>query len=273
MTKACSTSKPYVLYRDSVLFGTSELDAIEAVLPATLHVESIPSNSVVFPRYRSLPFGEQLDEAVRESGSRLVNSWEQYRYVSNLFAWVSDLGDLTPPAYRVGDKLPEGEYFIKGVTNSEKHEWKTSAFAENLDAVPGIIENLRRHPVIGNQELVIRPFVRYRELAVQDSSQPVFNEHRVFVLNGKVMATGFYWMSQRHLFNFSDTVPLDQAKFQNAIDAVIERIDGKVNFVVIDLAEKTDGSWQVIELNDGNMSGLTGVDPVTLWKAIAQHYA
>jgi hypothetical protein len=35
--------------------------------------------------------------------------------------------------------------------------------------------------------------------------------------------------------------------------------------MVIDLAELPGGEWQVIELNDGSMAGLSGNDPQTLW--------
>jgi hypothetical protein len=267
-------STPYVLYRDSTLSGTPELDAIVENIAASSGIENVPSDSVVFPRFRSIPFGKELNDSVKENGSTLVNSWDEYLYVSNLYAWVADLGDLTPAAYQVSDipNLPEGEYFIKGETNSVKHEWMTSAFAPNLKAVDAVVANLRKHNVVGSQELVIRPFVRYRELAIMESGQPVFNEWRVFILNGQVMATGFYWSEQMHRFSENDIKPLFPSEFQKVIDLAIERIAGKISFVVIDIAEKPDGTWQVIELNDGNMSGLCGVDAEKLWSNISASY-
>jgi hypothetical protein len=265
---------PYVLYRDSTLTDTPELDAITSTIPASSDAELVPAGSVVFPRFRSIPFGQQLDESVRASGSSLVNSWEEYLYVSNLYAWIADLDDLTPAAYHVSDipNLPEGEYFIKGETNSVKHEWLDSAFAPNLVAVGNVVKNLQSHNVVGSQELVIRPFVRYRQLAVMESGQPVFNEWRVFILNGQVMASGFYWSQQQHRFAEQQIQPLIPEEFQKAVDLAIERVGKRISFVVIDFAEKPDGTWQVIELNDGNMSGLCGVDPDELWSNIAAHY-
>jgi hypothetical protein len=265
---------PYVLYRDSTLSGTPELDTIVENVAASSDVEGIPSGSVVFPRFRSIPFGKELNDSVKENGSTLVNSWDEYLYVSNLYAWVADLGDLTPAAYTVNDipTLPEGEYFIKGETNSVKHEWMSSAFAPDLASVDAVVTNLRKHNVVGSQELVIRPFVRYRQLAVMESGQPVFNEWRVFILNGKVMATGFYWSQQIHRFDADDIQPLIPSEFQKVIDLAIERVGSKISFVVIDIAEKPNGTWQVIELNDGNMSGLCGVDAEKLWANIAASY-
>jgi hypothetical protein len=62
------------------------------------------------------------------------------------------------------------------------------------------------------------------------------------------------------------------SEFQKVIDLAIERVGSKISFVVIDIAEKPNGTWQVIELNDGNMSGLCGVDAEKLWASIAASY-
>lgn len=269
--------KPFVLYRDSLLHGTSELDTIKTLFPGrnAIDADSIPQNSVVFPRFNSIPFGAELEEAVREGGSVLVNTWEQYNYVSHLFTWVNDLAGLTPAAYTVQDipDLPEGEYFIKGELNSDKHDWLHSAFAPDVDSVNSVVANLREHSVISHQELVIRPFVRYRQLGVMESGQPLINEWRVFVLGGKVMAYGFYWSQQLHLIPGGNVDILDKSQFYATINDTIRKVGDKMNFMAIDVAEKPDGSWDVIELNDGNMSGLCGVDASELWSSVKNHYA
>lgn len=263
---------PFVLYRESLLDDTAELRAIQKFVPSGSAQESIPPGSIVFPRFRSIPFGKELEDSVLSAGSTLVNSWEQYQFVSDLWAWVRLLDGLTPVAYRVDEvgSLPEGEYFIKGETNSVKHDWFGSAFAGSLSDVQRVISNLRGHSIVGNQSLVIRPFVHYRQLAVMESGQPVFHERRYFALGGQVVGSGFYWSQQRHRFDASLLAPLVDGSAESTLREAIKRIGEKINFVVIDLAEKTDGSWDVIELNDGNMSGLTGVDPSALWGNIAK---
>lgn len=270
------SNKPYVLYRATSLENTPELTAItDAGISLSDDVSKIPADSIVFPRFRSIPFGKELADSVAEQGSSLVNSWDEYRYISDLPAWVHALDDLTPAAYGIGvlDSLPEGEYFVKGETNSAKHDWLGSAYAPDLDSLHTVISNLKQHSVVGSQNLVIRPFVHYRQLAVMESQQPIFNEWRVFILNGKVMAKGFYWSKQQHLFAAETIQPLNQAAFDETLQTAISRVGRAVPFLVLDLAEKPDGSWQVIELNDGNMSGLCGVNPVELWANIAVHYS
>lgn len=266
------TMPAVVLYRESLLDGTPELASISRHLIAANDIDSIGDNATVFPRFRSIPFGQLLEEDVTARNGRLINSWEQHQYISNLFTWIDDLSGITPPAYRASElnQLPDGEYFIKGETNSAKHEWSASAFAPTIDAAQEIVERLRSHSVIGNQEIVIRPFIRYRTLATMESGQPVFNERRVFVLNGKVMADGFYWSKQTHRFRPGGNDPLLPDEFSRTVNEAIKRIGGKASFVVIDLAERRDGTWDVIELNDANMSGLCGVDPDELWRNVAK---
>jgi len=269
------STTPFVLFRTSTLSETSELAAMQRYLSTTDDMDAIPSGSVIFPRFRSIPFGEELAASAVANGSRLVNTWVQYTYIASLLNWVDDLSGITPAAYQVSEigNLPEGEYFVKGETNSKKDDWNTSAFAANLDAIDGIIGNLQGSSTIKEQEIVIRPFVRYRQLGVQPTGQPIFNEVRVFVLDGQVMASGFYWSLQRSRFSEEATKPLIPENFDATLNEAIRRIGDKASFVVIDLAEHPDGRWDVIELNDANMSGLTGVDADTLWRNVARHYS
>jgi hypothetical protein len=42
----------------------------------------------------------------------------------------------------------------------------------------------------------------------------------------------------------------------------------KANGIVIDIAERTDGQWRVVELNDLQMSGLSENDPDIMYPAL-----
>lgn len=246
----------------------AEYSVVKNSIPHGADIASIPAGSVVFPRFRSIPYGEALEAEVAAAGSWLVNSWDETRYISDVHSWFPDVEDFTPAVFTETDipDLPEGEYFVKGETNSVKHDWFGSCFAPDVESVHRIVARLHEHSVVGSQKLVIRPFVRYRQLGVMGTGQPVFNEWRVFVYRGTVVGSGFYWMS--HLDGLSE-VPAVNAQFQKTVDAVVARLAGKADFFVVDFAQKQDGSWDVIEVNDANMSGLCGVDPASMWNAIA----
>jgi hypothetical protein len=53
---------------------------------------------------------------------------------------------------------------------------------------------------------------------------------------------------------------------QEFIQKVIDRVKDKVNFFVMDIAKTQSGDWIVVELNDGQMSGLSENDPNVLYK-------
>lgn len=54
------------------------------------------------------------------------------------------------------------------------------------------------------------------------------------------------------------------------LSEVISRVQHLARFMVIDMAEFEDGSWEVVELNDGNMSGLCDNDPFVLWSGVVE---
>ncbi|WP_339801450.1 ATP-grasp domain-containing protein [Saezia sanguinis] len=44
-----------------------------------------------------------------------------------------------------------------------------------------------------------------------------------------------------------------------------------VPFLVVDIAKTADGRWIVIECNDAQESGYTGIQPQLLWRRILEH--
>jgi hypothetical protein len=43
-----------------------------------------------------------------------------------------------------------------------------------------------------------------------------------------------------------------------------------VPFLVVDLAQRVDGQWIVIECNDGQESGYAGVHPFAMWQNVVE---
>lgn len=54
------------------------------------------------------------------------------------------------------------------------------------------------------------------------------------------------------------------------IQEVIEKIGDEVPFYVVDVAKTDEGNWIVIELNDGQMSGLSANPPKIFYKNLYQ---
>lgn len=76
------------------------------------------------------------------------------------------------------------------------------------------------------------------------SDMPIANEIRMFCINHKPFAHIQYWSGEKF--------PSAQA-YQHLIE-LCSCLDS--NFYTIDVAQKTDGEWLIIEVGDGQVSGL-----------------
>ena len=95
-------------------------------------------------------------------------------------------------------------------------------------------------------------------------------EYRFFCLDGKILSSGFYWI------NFADEIKdLIPTKTPDGATKLVEQVlrilEDKIRFVVVDVALKADGNeWIVVELNDGQQSGISMNDPEVLYKNLYQ---
>ena len=74
---------------------------------------------------------------------------------------------------------------------------------------------------------------------------PLTKEFRLFFLNGRLLQSYNYWDEG----DYGDTMP-DLTGFQEVGKKVPS------NFFTMDIAKKKDGTWIVMELGDGQVSGL-----------------
>lgn len=259
---------PFFLYSQSnINVGGDDLDVIKEIFGednVSELITDIKPDHIVIPRFRSIPFGKELEKDVKALGSELINTYYQHRSIADLRNWAYLLEDLTAPAFSLEDipSLPEGEYFVKGETNSIKKNWFSSAYAADKKSLITVVGNVLNDQYVGTQSIVIRPFRKFRQIDTAVNGQPVFNERRVFIMDGKVISEAFYWSG------FNDPSPLDRDKFDTCLNEAIEKTSHLSRFYVIDLAEYPDGSWEVIELNDGPMSGLSENSCRKVWEGV-----
>ena len=258
--------------------GNGELEALRSILGPEKVTETfgrIPPGSIIIPRFRSIPFGDLLEKEANEHDCTLINSFKEHRNIANSFIWASLLDGsdgqpaLTPKQYTLADipNLPEGEWFVKGETNSLKNLWFEACFAPTTKDLVRVTGRVLADNVTGSQEIVIKPFQNFRRLATGVTGQPIFHERRVFVLDGTVLSDGFYWSSW--VDEIGD-VDYDRDVFLGTVNAAVERVKHLARFNVIDFAQYEDGNWGVVEINDGCMSGLSENNPVVLWKNFSE---
>lgn len=79
---------------------------------------------------------------------------------------------------------------------------------------------------------------------------PISDEYRVFVYAGKVLIMDNYWTEK------------EDVKLSDSEISWIESIAKKIrsNFATVDIARKADGELVIMELGDGQVSGLQQID-------------
>jgi hypothetical protein len=231
----------------------------------------VPKNALVIPRYTALPYFEELCEDLDELSAKPINNYQQHIYVANISYWYYDFVGITPLTwFRLEDVPKDGPFVLKGNTNSKKFQWDTHMFARNKREAADVYVRLCIDGHIGPQHIAIREYVPLRKLADGLNGLPISEEYRFFVLDGKVLASGFYWSSHTEELREQGLEFEPSVVPEEFIQNVISRVGDKCRFWVFDVAHTEDGKWIVVELNDGQQSGLSDIEPELFYKKLAQ---
>lgn len=264
-----------VLFRED-LDTEGELDVCKHYLH-TSRYRSHLRNKLVIGRYSVLPFYQELEAELKSNGCRLVNTYEQHAWIADVLAWAGDastgvegaLTGLTPKSWSTWASLPSNTSFVvKGKTNSRKFEWNRRMFAKSREDVPGIARSLYDDTMINEQGLVVREYIPLRKLDEGINGLPVSEEWRCFFYRDRLLSKGFYWTNFPEVF---DQVEWTAAAETFAHEAA-EKARRHADFFVLDIARRADGGWIVIEVNDGQMSGLSLCDPHELYQNLADTF-
>jgi hypothetical protein len=94
--------------------------------------------------------------------------------------------------------------------------------------------------------LVFREYVEFEPVGIHPrSGMPLTEEYRVFWLDGKPVFWAPYWAEGDYPIS-----PPPIERFAGVAAAVRSR------FFTMDLARRRDGDWMIVELGDGQVSGL-----------------
>ena len=262
---------PYILFRVDE-DNEEEYEAAKRVWRhrVTRFRSEIPPNSRVIGRYSVLPFYKDLADELAIHDSALVNSYAQHRFIANM-DWVPVLGDLTFKTwFDVGHAtapLTEHGWVVKGRTNSRKFKWRTHMYAPDRIALKFVMENLYDDELIRDQGLVVREYVPLMEVGQGINGLPLTNEYRVFMLDGLPVSSGFYWSIAEDADDHQGT---PSGALTCAVEAQRRLGDQAPPFYVVDVAQTQAGDWKVVELNDGQMSGLSMIDPEKFYRKLAK---
>ncbi|HVU68308.1 MAG TPA: ATP-grasp domain-containing protein [Ktedonobacteraceae bacterium] len=227
------------------------------------------------------PVYTQLYEALAAKGLTLINSPAAYRHCHYLPEAYPLLEGLTPrstwlkmgAAFNFAEVMealrPFGEkaVIVKDYVKSRKHEWLEACY------IPSAADRAQVERVVGrllqlqgedlNEGLVFREFVEFEPLTTHSrSGMPLTREYRLFVLDGEFLLSAPYWEEGEYEPTGAAQLPLA------SLQATARTIQSR--FFTMDIARRVDGSWNIVELGDGQVAGLPArAEALTFYRALA----
>lgn len=262
--------RPIILFRPPDMDATEE-EAASTFFPTFRERTRIQKDDLVIGRYSVLPFFADLQADVDYVGATLINNYRQHRFAADMRNWCELLEGQTPQTWYQLEDIPadaHGPFVLKGQTNSRKFDWRTHMYASDIQAARDVYWRLCTDGLIGHdsQNIYIRQYEPLRTFMEGLNGLPVTNEFRIFVAYGQILTGAYYWS------NYVDDLP-EVPQFSQVptdfVQSVIDKIGNRINFYALDVAQKVDGSWMVVEINDGQMSGLSENNPTVLYANLA----
>ena len=215
------------------------------------------------------PYNKIHDELISD-GIQLIHTPEENLKASDLTHWYPLIKGFTPrsiwfdkpPSFSEIENNFELPVFVKGSRQTNRHNKKLSIVKTKKD-FEQVSLSFTQDPILHWQKFVVRVFVDLRKVKGKRTEKitPSF-EFRTFWWKGNLVGSGKYW---RGLANYNWTREEKVAGISLAEKAV-----KKLNlpFITVDIAQKPNGEWIIIEINDGQESGYTSVSPIGLWQNI-----
>lgn len=201
-----------------------------------------------------------------------------YRAAHHLPGWYPALEAVTPrsvwldvegglgPARVVAAAVAFGDraLVVKDFVKSEKHLWAEACFVPRASDAPALLRVVARFLAERGPDLegglVLREHVALDLVGAHaQSGMPLAVETRTFFLRGGAAYTLPYWEGTS-----TAVPPPPLERFTDALARVPSP------FFTADLARRADGAWLVLELGDGQVSGIPeDADPAPLYRALA----
>jgi len=214
---------------------------------------------------------EQRYRAFAAEGIDLVHTPSEYSITSHLPHWYPLISDLTPRSqwfdHRPTVDQIESQFpwpvFIKGERQTSRHQ-KSLSIVEGRDQFEQVMDLWESDPILRWQRIVVREFLPLRLVGIQSSTTlPKAFEFRTFWWKQRCVGFGPYWIGE----HYTCTADEKSSAIALALEAA-RRLD--VTFLAVDVAQIQNGSWTVIEVNDGQDSGYAGVNPLAMWRGVLE---
>lgn len=211
-----------------------------------------------------------LYQAAFEKGIRLIHDTNQYRFAQEFHCYYPLISEFTAPSLIVGSvEELEGmdlqfPLFLRGSVQSRKYLGLDACLAHDPDELHTLATDLLANPVRCRNNVIIREFRPLRHVQMHQGF-PQGREFRAFVLDGKVLALGYYWTQADPLQNLT---PSEEITVRALAEKVADLVPSR--WIALDIGQSESGEWWVIELGDAQFSGTGMVPPFLLFVQLRQ---
>jgi hypothetical protein len=223
-------------------------------------------------RFGAVEDYDKLHAELVALGVRLVHSPEQHQLCSELPLWYPLLHGLTPqswwfdkaPDARTAGELAGWPLFLKGSRQTSRHKANLSIIPDEA-AYEVAVAAYATDRMLHWQQIVIRRFERLRVVEADMGQKiPASFEFRSFWWHGHLAGVGPYFSE----FARYDWTEVERDEALALAGEAARRV--VLPFIVIDLAQTVEGRWIVIEINDAQECGYTGVKPLPVWQRMVE---
>jgi len=192
----------------------------------------------------------------------LPESYAHIQAVTPVSRWTTDLAEQAILA--TAQSFGTTPVIVKDFVKSEKHHWEEACFipdASNAEKVLAVVNRfLDLRGASFNEGLVFRQFEELEFLTTHTKSgMPLTKEYRLFFFNGKLIQLLHYWEEGEYGTEQPDLIPFVE---------VAQKIESA--FFTMDIAQKQDGDWIIMELGDGQVAGLpSGTDKAAFYQKLS----
>ena len=225
---------------------------------------SMKEHYTLLCRYSALPFYKEVSDTINEAGYKMLNSYEQHLFIAN-FRYYDIIKKYTPETYFEYVDIPDkGPFIVKGVTNSRKFNWNTLMYAETKKDAIDIACDLDSDSLLSSQKKIVRKYYPLETFEIGINGLRFTNEWRVFCLGKEILCLGYYWSNAKDAESINGNIIWRQ-EARDFAAKIVPLISEFTNFYALDVAKTESGQWILIEINDGQMSGLSMNDPNELY--------
>lgn len=279
--------KPKSVFKEEREIAARYFDLVDHRV--ALHLISGVGSTPVVAKYSvSEDYSEYLKD-LSSLGLRAINNYNQFSWSSKISSWYWDLENFTPktlfnpfsnPFSIETLKKNGGPYFVRYDTKSKRELWKTHCYAETFEDLIKTSIKLSEDYKYENDTIAVREFVElmtFNDVSPTEgksssglsddqsqrgnifrsfSGQPIVKEFRVHRAYGQELCRHFYWepfqkeIEAQHGELDASCIPAEWLK------SITDIADLNSNFYVLDVAQKSNGDWTLIEVNEGQQSGV-----------------